>query len=180
LDLGLVELIGFVGQEGWLIETLAGNPEEAERIARASVESLDRAGVKGMRVLASDELARSLFELGRLEEAEELTRESRDVGMKADDPFQAAWNLTLGRVLAGQGDLEEGERLVREGIGLLEPTQFLTDRAFSMLDLAEVLRMTGRIDEARSALEVAIGLFEQKGNVLSADRARRLLADLDP
>ncbi len=61
---------------------------------------------------------------------------------------------------------------------MTERTQYLTDRAFSFMDLAEVLRPAGRIGEAASAVERAIDLFEQKGNVVSADRARTFLEDL--
>ena len=61
---------------------------------------------------------------------------------------------------------------------MTERTQYLTDRAFSFMDLAEVLRLAGRIGEAASAVERAIDLFEQKGNVVSADRARTFLEDL--
>src|SRR5262249_46069939 len=66
-DLGLVDEIGFVGQEGWLIETLAGDHEAAERIAREAFEFLDRAGAHAMRNVASDQLGHSLAELGRLD-----------------------------------------------------------------------------------------------------------------
>jgi hypothetical protein len=54
----------------------------------------------------------------------------------------------------------------------------VTDRAFSLLDLAEVLRLAGRPSDAAAAIESAIDLFERKGNVVSAERARRLLDDL--
>src|SRR5262249_35651792 len=73
----------------------------------------------------------------------------------------------------------EAERLFREGIRLVDPTQYVTDRALARLDLAGLLRLAGRIDDARTALEEAIVLFEQKGNVLSVERARRLLDDLE-
>jgi class 3 adenylate cyclase/tetratricopeptide (TPR) repeat protein len=177
LDLGLPDLIGFAAQEGWLVETLAGDPDAAERIARGAYEVLARAG-NSMQSIVADELSQSLYEQGRLEEAEQMTRLSEEAGMAPDDVYQAAWQLTRGKILARRGEFAEAERLVREGIRLLEPTQFVTDRAFSLLDLAEVLRLAGRPSDAAAAIESAIDLFERKGNVVSAERARRLLDDL--
>ena len=178
LDLGLPDLLGFIAQEGWLLETIAGEHEKAERIAREAVETLTRAGAKSLRQIAADELGASLYALGRLDEAVEMVRVSQETDLGADDPFRGPSYLTLGKIHARRGDLEEAERLVREGIRVTEPTQYLTDRAFSWLDFAEVLHPAGRIEEAASAVERAIDLFEQKGNVVSADRARTFLEDL--
>ncbi len=47
------------------------------------------------------------------------------------------------------------------------------------MDLAEVLRLADRPDEAADALREAVELYARKGNVVSADRARTLLADLN-
>ena len=178
LDLGMPDVIGFVGQEGWLVETIIGDHAAAERIAREAYGILDRAGNKALRNIASDHVAGSLFELGRLDEAESFVDVSRTLEIAVDDPFQGPWHLTLGKILAHRGESEEAERLVREGIRVTERTQYLTDRAFSFMDLAEVLRLAGRNEEAASAVERAIDLFEQKGNVVCADRARKILEDL--
>jgi hypothetical protein len=44
------------------------------------------------------------------------------------------------------------------------------------MNLAEVLRLAGQPAEASAALQEAAGQFEAKGNVVSAARARGLLA----
>ncbi len=177
-DLGLPDLLGFIAQEGWLLESIAGEHEEAEMIAREAFETLTRAGANSLRQIAVDQLAGSFYALGRLDEAVEMVRVSQETDLRADDPFRGPSLLTLGKILARRGEFEEAERLVREGVRVTEPTQYLTDRAFSLSDLAEVLRLAGRSDEAASALEGAIDLFEQKGNIVSADRARTSLEDL--
>jgi len=43
------------------------------------------------------------------------------------------------------------------------------------MDLAEVLRMSGKTREARLHVESALRLYEQKGNTVSAAAARSLL-----
>jgi hypothetical protein len=49
-----------------------------------------------------------------------------------------------------------------------------------LLDRAEVLQLAGRSNEAGEAVEQAIELFELKGNVVAANRARVLLLELAP
>jgi hypothetical protein len=48
------------------------------------------------------------------------------------------------------------------------------------MDLAEVMRVSGQEGEAMPVAERAIELFEQKGNVVSAERAHRSLTELSP
>jgi hypothetical protein len=50
-------------------------------------------------------------------------------------------------------------------------------RADGLVDLAEVLRLIGRTDETTRVLEGAVRLYEQKGDVVSAARARSVLAN---
>ena len=45
-------------------------------------------------------------------------------------------------------------------------------------DLAEVLLLAGKPDEAAAALEQALERYERKGNLVSAQRARARLAEL--
>ncbi len=51
---------------------------------------------------------------------------------------------------------------------------------YALMDLAEVLRLAGRAEEAAPAVEQAIALFERKGIVPAADAARARLTDLEP
>jgi hypothetical protein len=48
------------------------------------------------------------------------------------------------------------------------------------MDLAEVLRFAGEEDRAAAALEAAVRLYTEKGNVASAARARTLLEGAIP
>jgi hypothetical protein len=78
-------------------------------------------------------------------------------------------------VLARKGRLEEAEALVREALAVLEETDAVLFRYGAFLDLAEVIRLSGR--DPSSALEKARTLAEAKGSPVLADAAAaRLIA----
>jgi hypothetical protein len=65
----------------------------------------------------------------------------------------------------------------REATTLAERTDFIDLHASALSDLAEVLRLANRPKEARAALEDAIRIYEEKGNVIVAQHARGALAE---
>jgi hypothetical protein len=74
-------------------------------------------------------------------------------------------------VLALQGDAGEAERLAREAVALVAPTDLLNLRGDVWLALAVALWAHGSADEATAALSEAVRLYEQKGNVAGAAHA---------
>jgi len=78
----------------------------------------------------------------------------------------------LARVHAGEGDAARAEREISEAVAIVEQTDFLFDRGTVFSDQAEVLRVLGRADESRAALERALGEFERKGDLVSSARVR--------
>jgi hypothetical protein len=80
------------------------------------------------------------------------------------------------KVWARRGELDEAEAAAREGVALAEATEFVDLRGESLLALAEILRLAGRNDEAADATRQALAIWEAKGNVVHAERARVLLA----
>ena len=82
------------------------------------------------------------------------------------------------KVLARRGEPESSEKLAREAVALADSTDFLDARGTVHLALAEVLRFTGRGDEATAEAQGSLRLHEEKGNVVSAGWARALLAEL--
>ena len=81
----------------------------------------------------------------------------------------------LARVKAREGHGAAAEDLTREAVDIVERTDFLFDRGTVQLDRAEVMELLGRDTEARGARERALEMFEEKGDVVSAARARSLL-----
>ena len=87
------------------------------------------------------------------------------------------WRQVRAKALARRGEDVAAEDLAREAVALAEPTDALDMRADALVDLAEVLRLIDRKDEPKGVLEEALRLYEQKGNVVSAARARDVLAN---
>ena len=78
-------------------------------------------------------------------------------------------------LLARRGQLEEAEALAREGVAVAADSEFVVLHADVLLDLAEVLELARRPQEAREATAEAVSIYERKGNVAAARRARGLL-----
>jgi hypothetical protein len=62
--------------------------------------------------------------------------------------------------------------LAREAISVAEETDWLNMRGDAQMCLAEILAAAGKDLEARAAAHDAARLYEAKGNLVSADRAR--------
>ena len=65
-----------------------------------------------------------------------------------------------------------GGALAREGVALAADSEYVVLHADVLLDLAEVLRLAGRPEEAEATTADAVGLYERKGNVAAARTAR--------
>jgi hypothetical protein len=72
----------------------------------------------------------------------------------------------------------EAERVAREAVTLAEGTDDINMHADALMALAEVLRLANRSSEAAAVIQEALNLYEQKGNVVSAGKARALLGEL--
>jgi hypothetical protein len=92
-----------------------------------------------------------------------------------DVSAQMSWRQVRAKLLARDGNLDEGERLSREAVALSQLHDSPTVRGDALRDLAEVLRMAGRHREEAAVLQDAIEQYERKGNTVSAARARDLL-----
>jgi class 3 adenylate cyclase len=157
---------------GW-VELLAGDVIAAERELRVGCEFLERIGELGYLSSAAPLLADALLAQGRDSEALEVTNRwpAERLTVPEDIDAQVGWRRVRAKALARLGDLDEAERLAREAVALASRTDFAEARSLATADLAEVLRRAGRRAEAEEALEQAIRLFEQKGDIASAAKA---------
>jgi tetratricopeptide (TPR) repeat protein len=158
---------------GW-VELLAGDALAAERELRLGCEFLEQVGELGYLASAAPLLADALLAQGRDADALEVTdRWPADrLTVPEDVDAHVGWRRVRAKALARRGDLDEAERLALEATALAARTDYAEARSLATADLAEVLRLAGRTAEATATLEEAIRLFEQKGDLASAARAR--------
>ena len=163
---------------GW-IELQAGDPAAAERELRSSYEKLREIGELSWLSTIAGILAEAVYAQGRYDEAEQLAQASEESAAAEDVYSQALLRSIKAKVLARQARGDEAERLARESVAFADRTDFLHLRWYAYTSLAEVLRLTGRPDEARPVVDEAIRLAEQKGSLVGVQRARELLERLD-
>jgi DNA-binding SARP family transcriptional activator/class 3 adenylate cyclase len=156
----------------------SGDYAGAEREWRSGYEAHKRMGAEPYLATFAAELARVLVELGRDDEALELTQESEELADRDDATAQVPWRCARARILARRREADHAEQLAREAVNLAERTDWLNLRGEALMDLADVLRLVGRRGEAAEAARDAAERFEQKGNLVSEARARALVAEL--
>ena len=135
-------------------------------------------GEKGFLSTMAGFLAETLVLQGRLDEAERYVAAGREASAPDDVESQLRWRITSAKTLARRGRLAEAERTAREAVSLAERCDFLLTKGDVHLALADVLRHAGSDSGAREAVAEALALYEQKGAVVCAERARALLREL--
>jgi ATP/maltotriose-dependent transcriptional regulator MalT len=103
---------------------------------------------------------------------------SREAASPEDVTSQMFWRALRAKVLATRGATSEAERLARDAVELGRKADCIDMQGDVLMDLSEVLRLAGRPHAARGAAEEALSRYRRKGNVVSAGRARAVLADL--
>jgi class 3 adenylate cyclase/tetratricopeptide (TPR) repeat protein len=174
---GFILVGGLAGNAGYM-ETLAGDPRAAEDELRWGYEKLEGMGEKAILSSVGAKLATALATQGpeRLEEARRFAGIAEEAGSQGQSSRlpQFEWRAARAAILLQEGRPEEAEAFAREAVTEADRTDFVNDRAEMKLVLGEVLLALGR-PEAQATLEEALGLFEQKGNLVRAARAEALL-----
>jgi class 3 adenylate cyclase/tetratricopeptide (TPR) repeat protein len=180
LELGM-EIAGSAGNAmmGAALEQLAQDHDAAEGLLRPAIETLRRAGEKGYYSTELGYLARASYAQGKYDEAQELARQADEAGGADDAETQRLSLAVRAMVLARRGETAEAERLVRAAVELLAPTDSLLGQAEVMLDLAEVLALAGRPDEAIGAARDAVRLYAAKGADAGVRLAEARVAELE-
>ncbi len=123
-------------------------------------------------------LAQVVYEQGRPDEAEQISRTAEGIAAVDDVEAQALWRSVRAKVLAGRDRVEEAERLAREAVRLIQTTDAPGMQADALVDLATVLRRSGRTDETRVVALEARRLYQEKGNAVAAARAGTIIDSL--
>jgi class 3 adenylate cyclase/tetratricopeptide (TPR) repeat protein len=169
-----------LAQDGVALELLAGDPAAAAVLGERGCRILEEAGERAWLSTGACRYAQALYELGRLDEAEEWARKGSEMGGGDDVTTQAMASQVLARVLAKRGEYQEAERLARTAVALTDVSDSPVGQGDTRRDLAEVLELAGRREEATAAFREALERYERKGALVPAERVRERLAALEP
>jgi predicted ATPase/class 3 adenylate cyclase len=178
-ELGL-SLNSAVSHHTAMVELLAGDPAAAERCLRKGFDALEEMGDRALLSTTAAFLGEALLAQDRDDEAEQFARLSAELAGEDDFITQALWRVVRAAILARRGDLEEAEEVAREAVALAERSDFLNHRAQALVVLGTILGRREGSEAAREALAAALGLYEQKGNLVAAARVRSTLAPSPP
>ncbi|HEY8727110.1 MAG TPA: BTAD domain-containing putative transcriptional regulator [Gaiellaceae bacterium] len=159
------------------VEMFAGAPDRAEAALRTSCIALQQQEQSPVLATRAADLAEAIYEQDRYEEAETWLRIARESAGSDDLDAAFAWRYVRAKVLTRLGAIDEAQQLALEALDLVARTDALNRHADSLLALAEILRVQGEEDEALENIHEALRLYEQKGNVVSAERARAMLLE---
>jgi class 3 adenylate cyclase/tetratricopeptide (TPR) repeat protein len=151
---------------------LAGRFDLAEKHLRAGAQRLEAMSDGGLLATTHALLAQVVYPQGRLEEAAELCRAAAGTAASDDVLTQMVWRGVHAKILARSGHAEAAEAMARDAVALGARTDLLWAHGDAMLDLAEVLRLGNRAEEADGATHTALSLLELKGNVAAAAQVR--------
>jgi tetratricopeptide (TPR) repeat protein len=162
------------------IEALGQELRTADRLMRQALELADRLGDAGMRGEIAASLAHVACDVSDLQGALEFTELAERDGDPGDLWTQVRWRSARAKVLAREGRPDEAKALARGAVQLADQTDLIDLRTGALLDLAEVLRLTERPNEALPFARRALRTLERKGAEAPAGRARALLEEIEP
>src|SRR5205807_5933870 len=162
------------------VEWESGDPAAAEAELRRDYETLRGMGEQNYIATTAACLAESLYRQDALDEADRLCAASEAISAPDDMSSQPFWRSVRGKILARRGRFSEAEALVREALTIIDRSDDPNQQGNTLMDLAEVLRLAGRHQEAGAAIEQATELFRQKGNVAAVEQALAAAPLTDP
>jgi class 3 adenylate cyclase/tetratricopeptide (TPR) repeat protein len=170
-DRGLTTLHASVRMYPGMVELLSADYEAAERELRLGYDELAVVGHSSYLSTTAAFLAKPLYELGRFDEAFEMTQASEETASPDDIASHVIWRGTRAKLLAGDGDTGAAD-LAREAVELVGETDLVNIAADAYADLAQTLRLLGREQDAAEPRERALELYQAKGNLASAAAMR--------
>jgi class 3 adenylate cyclase/tetratricopeptide (TPR) repeat protein len=172
-----LQLAVATAQVGVELELLAGDPAAAATLGEEGCGLLEQAGERSFLSTAAGYLAQALYALGDLEAAESRASSAAVLGASDDALTQTLSRQVRAKVLAARGRHAEAEEVAGEAIALAATTDLLNVQADAYSDLADVLTLGGKAEQAGAALAQALRRYERKGNIVMAERTRARLAE---
>jgi class 3 adenylate cyclase/tetratricopeptide (TPR) repeat protein len=178
VDAGLLMSAGGISMSEAEIEVRAGDLAAAEQVLREGLEMLERIGERGYYPTAALDLADILYGRGHYDEVREWADKARAI-TGPDDLVNFVYLDSMdGALLAREGRFDEAEVRARNAVDQTATIDHGETRARSLRYLAEVLALAGRTEEAERVAADALAVFDEKGDLTGAARARELLVSL--
>jgi class 3 adenylate cyclase/tetratricopeptide (TPR) repeat protein len=152
------------------VELLAADLGLAEREIRADYDFLKKSGETYLLSTLEGMLSRIVRDQGRDDEALALTQAVEAAAAEDDVEAQVQWRSVRSPILARSGDLTAAEALAREAVRLAQGSEAPVLQADALIELASVLAIAGRFDEARAAAGDAVVVYAAKGDRVSTAR----------
>ena len=147
-ELGVEPAIaGALMKLGW-IARLRGDHKRAEKLLREAVRMTSTRGDRGVLPDFQAELATTLADVGKVDEAERLALEARENALPGDPGCLVAATTALGAVRAAQGRDGEAEELYRSALALAQESEWQVLEIEPLERLTAFLRERGRAGEA--------------------------------
>jgi class 3 adenylate cyclase len=157
---------------------IATDPDGVEERMRHGYKTLKGVGATSFFSTTAASLAIVLARRGELAEAERLTHESEETGSADDVSTQVGWRLARAMVFARKGKVADAETLAHDALTLALGTEYADMTAIAHLTVADVLVISGRLEDASSAVDAALAIFDQKEMNASSDAVRAEFAGL--
>ena len=161
------------------VELWAGEPAAAAEFGAKGCRLHEKLGDHGFLSAATGYLAQALYALDRLDEADAWASRAAELGV-SNDPTTSCPGGRSGRRSSravASTPRRSGSHARRWTIG--DDTEALDVQGDVYADLAEVLLLAGTPAEAAVALGQALERYERKGNLVSAERTRMRLRELE-
>ena len=161
------------------VELAAGNPAaargvllEADAILTESGDRNRRSTNQALLAIANELLGERDAAVDAIELAEALSGKDDLINFMITYPVRA-------RLALSDGDDVAAERWARGAVEFAARTDYVLEQGATKLQLAQVLRASGRPKEAAAEARQALDLFEAKGDQPNAVKTRGLLDDLE-
>jgi class 3 adenylate cyclase/tetratricopeptide (TPR) repeat protein len=153
-----------------LVELMAGQAETACGVLELAYHLFTDTGVTAGAAEAAAWMAEARYRTGAWADAATwaaLAERERGTSGRRD----AVWVGVQAKLAARNGDHTAAGEWARRGVALVEGTDALVDRADAQLNLAEVLLLANRAEDAETHQRVAAHLYDAKGHLVGIARA---------
>jgi predicted ATPase len=174
-DLGATVLAARTSDASSRVELMAGELEEAESMLRTDYDTLTAMDDHYFRPNIAALLSKTLYDLGRFEEAESFADIASELASSDDIEARALVGSVRARLLASRGYPAEARQLAHEVCDLIRETDAPVLCADTLVDLAEALEAWP--EERTAALEEARALYAQKQHLFGVARVEAELAE---